>query len=388
MRALLVGPTGEGGEGVYLNLLRGDPPPDVTYEPVGGFHAGADGAPCSVPWEIALNRLIRPMTIPDAGFRALRLSGSFDLVHVHAHPVRLAGLGETPLVMSEGSSSAVYLGDYLGWDPGRLARRFRRTRSVYRTLGLHDRLLALERVDRAYVFSDWAREVNIRWGGDPSKLEVVAPGFPVPAPTPRGPRDTFTFLFVGTDFERKGGFDVVEAFESLSRRHPQARLALAGAEPSERNPDRLIHGWVGEERRSRVLAKLEELERQGGVRRHGAVGWRGVRESLYTGADAFVMPSLAEGFGFTNVEAMSFGLPVISSPVGPIGEVVADGETGLLVQPGEVGDLADAMSRLVSDRDTARAMGEAGRDAFLDRFTLDQFRERLGAVYRRALEDH
>jgi glycosyltransferase involved in cell wall biosynthesis len=386
MRVLLVGPAIQGGEGVYMGLLRGNPPPAVVYATVGEFHTGADGAPCNVPMEIALNRVVRPMTIPDIGFRALSMRDSFDLVHAHAHPVRLAGLGETPLVMSEGSSSAVYLGDYLGWDTRRLARRFRRTRRIYRILGLHDRLLALDRVNRAYVFSEWAREVNLRWGADPRKLEVVAPGFPVPPPVSRDHRHTFTFLFVGGDFERKGGFDLVEAFERVSRQHPHARLALV-TDPGGRNPDRLIHGWVGEARRRRVLAKLEALERQGLASRHVAVDRREVLESFYSSADAFVMPTLAEGFGFTNVEAMSFGLPVVSSAVGPIPEIVAEGRTGLLVQPGDVNELAEAMGGLVSDPDVARAMGEGGRKVFLDKFTLEHFRDRVAAVYRRAVDD-
>jgi glycosyltransferase involved in cell wall biosynthesis len=386
MRVLLVGPAMRGGEGVYIGLLRSNPPPEVAYATLGGFHTGAEGAPCNVPLEIALNRVVRPMTIPDIGFRALRMRDSFDLVHAHAHPVHLTGLGDTPLVMSEGSSSAVYLGDYLGWDARLLASRFRRTRRIYRILGLHDRLLALDRVNRVYVFSEWAREVNLRWGADPRKLEVVAPGFPVPPPVSRDQRDTFTFLFVGGDFERKGGFDLVEAFELVSRQHPHARLALV-TDPGERNPDRFIHGWVGEARRGRVLAKLDALERQGLASRHVAVGRREVLEAFYPGADAFVMPTLAEGFGFTNVEAMSFGLPVISSFVGPIPEVVAEGKTGFLLQPGDVNELANAMGRLVSDRDAARAMGDAGREAFLDKFTLEHFRERLAAVYRRALDD-
>ena len=57
-------------------------------------------------------------------------------------------------------------------------------------------------------------------------------------------------------------------------------------------------------------------------------------KELYPQADVFVMPSLAEGFGFTNIEAMSVGLPVISSNIGPMPEVVADGESGLLVAAG------------------------------------------------------
>ena len=172
---------------------------------------------------------------------------------------------------------------------------------------------------------------------------------------------TFTFLFVGTDFERKGGFDVVEAFELVSDEHPHVRLALVGTDPRERNPDRLVHGWVGEGRRMRVLERLEDLKRRGVASCHTELGWRDVRETFYPGADAFVMPTLAEGFGFTNVEAMSFGLPVISSVVGPIPEIVAEGKTGLLVSPGDVGALAIAMNRLVSDPDAARAMGESAR---------------------------
>ena len=48
--------------------------------------------------------------------------------------------------------------------------------------------------------------------------------------------DEFTFLFIGTDFERKGGFDVVEAFDRMAGDHPAARLVLVGSDPWERNP--------------------------------------------------------------------------------------------------------------------------------------------------------
>jgi glycosyltransferase involved in cell wall biosynthesis len=384
MRVLLVGPALHGGEGVYMDLLRTFPPDDVSYISPGGAHTGAPGAPCSVLWEVALNRIVHPRTIPDIGFRALRLRDKFDLVHAHAHPVRLAGVDETPVVMSEGSSSAVYLADYLGWDAIRLEKAFRRTRRIYRVLGLHDRLLALDRVARVYVFSEWAREVNVRWGADARKLDVVSPGFPVPAEVDRSGRETFSFLFVGTDFERKGGFDVIEAFETVSDAYPEARLVLAGATLSERDPDRLIHGWVNEARRRRVLAKLEPLVAKGLVEDHGPVSSQRVQD-LYPAADAFVMPTLAEGFGFTNVEAMSYGLPVISSSFGPIPEIVHHQQTGLLMSPGDVDGLAGAMTQLLADRDLAKRMGAAGREVFLERYTLERFRANLSGVYARAL---
>lgn len=98
------------------------------------------------------------------------------------------------------------------------------------------------------------------------------------------------------------------------------------------------------------------------------------------------MPSHAEGFGFTNVEALSFGLPVISSHVGAIPEAVQDGVTGSLVPPGDVDALSQAMERLLADPSLARRLGDAGRRDFLARFTLDRFHRDVGRVYRQALE--
>src|SRR3954452_12574206 len=238
VQVLLVGPALAGGEGAYMDLLRAHPPQGVEYVSTGSFKTGAPGARCALAWEVALNQLLRPRAIPDIGFRAFRIDGEFDLVHVHAHPVRLAGLGDRPLVMSEGSSSAVYLGEYLGWSEERMSARFARARRLYRTLRVHDRLLNLDRVTRAYVFSEWARRLNIRWGADPAKLSVISPGFDTPPPPARGERDTFTFLFVGTDFERKGGFDLVEAFARIAGDLTHVRLVVAGSDPHTPNPDR------------------------------------------------------------------------------------------------------------------------------------------------------
>jgi glycosyltransferase involved in cell wall biosynthesis len=383
-RVLLVGPRGHGGEEVYVRTILENAPPGVEYVPAGSFHQGAPGAPCRRVEEVLLNRLVHPVVIPDMGFRALVLRERFDLVHVHAHPVRLSGRNATPLVMSEGSSSAVYLQDYLGWSDARLERAYARARRVYRALGIHDRLLNLERVSRAYVFSRWARDLNIRWGADPSKMDVVYPGFPTPPAVDRSGRTLFTFLFVGTDFERKGGFEVVEAFAELAGRRPEARLMLVCPDPADANPDRAVHSWVAPARRQRVLALLEGLERAEKVVRRPLLPRSVLFAEVYPAADAFVMPSHAEGFGFTNVEALSFGLPVVSSKVGAIPETVADGRTGFLVPPGDVSALAAAMDRLLEDPLLVRRLGEAARADFLSRFTRERFRAELARVYREA----
>jgi glycosyltransferase involved in cell wall biosynthesis len=385
LRTLLIGPRGHGGEGVYMHSLREHPPRGVEYAVADTFHEGAPGAPCARTLEVALNQIVRRAAIPDMGFRALRLREPFDLVHVHAHPVVLSGLKGTALVMSEGSSSAVYLSDYLGWDEARLTRRYRRARRLYHVLGIHDRLLSLDRVNRAYVFSHWARELNIRWGADPAKLEVIYPGFPTPSlPEPEW-HENFTFLFVGSDFERKGGFEVVAAFAQLAADDPRVRLVVAGSDSEERNPDRLVHSWVPETRRLELAARLRDLERAGKIMRIAWVEQKALRESVFPAADAFVMPTYAEGFGFTNVEAMSFGLPVITSTVGPASEIVEHGVTGLLVTPGDVGALHDAMAKLAAEPTYARQLGERGRAHFQAKFTLARFCTELGDLYRRAV---
>ena len=386
LRVLLVGPSGHGGEEVYVRTLLENPAHGVGYVRTGSFHEGAPGARCRVLEEVLLNRVVHPRMIPDMGFRSFALRERFDLVHVHAHPVRLGGLGRVPLVMSEGSSSAVYLRDYLNWDEDQVARGYARARRTYRILGIHDRLLNLDRVARVYVFSRWARDINVRWGADPAKIDVVYPGWPTPPPVDRVGRETYTFLFVGTDFERKGGFEVIEAFDAVSARHPEARLVLVSHDPRVPHPDRVRHGWVPEARRARALARLAVLEGAGRVVRHPLLPRERLYAELYPAADAFVMPSHAEGFGFTNVEALSFGLPVISARVGAIPEAVVDGRTGRLVAPGDADALAAAMERLATDRSLSTRMGEAARADFLARFTLERFRSEVGRVYREALE--
>jgi len=148
----------------------------------------------------------------------------------------------------------------------------------------------------------------------------------------------------------------------------------------------LADSWVPAAKRERTLDRLEALERRGVVERHPLQARHHLYDRIYPRADVFVMPSRAEGFGFTNIEAMSFGLPVISSRIGAIPEVIDDGLTGVLVHPGDVPALSSAMEKLVADRPLARCMGEAARAAFLARFTLERFRSGVGRIYREAIE--
>jgi len=101
--------------------------------------------------------------------------------------------------------------------------------------------------------------------------------------------------------------------------------------------------------------------------------------------DLLVLPSLWEGFGLVLLEAMAAGRPVVASAVGPIPEVVADGETGLLVPPEDPAALADAIVRVLLDADLAARLGGAGRRRVERFFGIERMVAQTDAVYQELL---
>jgi colanic acid/amylovoran biosynthesis glycosyltransferase len=109
-------------------------------------------------------------------------------------------------------------------------------------------------------------------------------------------------------------------------------------------------------------------------------------EALYRRAAVVVCPSHREGFGVVCMEAMAHGRPVVASAVGGLLDLVVDGETGLLVPPGDVRALRAALERLLADADLRRRMGAAARERIRTRFSWDAVTRATIALYERALE--
>ena len=164
------------------------------------------------------------------------------------------------------------------------------------------------------------------------------------------------------------GFDVlIEALAQVD----DARLLLVGGGECERE-------W-------RALARTRGVDAR--VAFAGALD-DDLLASAYAAADAFVLPSLdrGEAFGLVLLEAMRAGLPVIASAIAGsgVGFVIADGDTGLLVPPGDAGELARAIARL-RDADLRSRMGAAGHVRWKDAFTLDRSVQEVRSTYRHAL---
>jgi len=99
-------------------------------------------------------------------------------------------------------------------------------------------------------------------------------------------------------------------------------------------------------------------------------------------SDGFVLASLWEGLGLVFLEAMAAGLPVVATNVSAVPEVVVDGETGLLVPPGDPEALARALERLALDEELRVRLGRAGRERVRERFGLERMIEETLSVYR------
>jgi glycosyltransferase involved in cell wall biosynthesis len=102
-------------------------------------------------------------------------------------------------------------------------------------------------------------------------------------------------------------------------------------------------------------------------------------------ADVFVLSSNSEGLPLSILEAMAAGLPVVASNVGGVSEVVLDGDTGLLVPPGDAQSLAAAIERLLQDPVLRRRLGEAGRIRIAEHFDLAAVQQAHLDLYRRVL---
>ena len=141
-------------------------------------------------------------------------------------------------------------------------------------------------------------------------------------------------LFVGTDFTRKGGLVLLEAWKAVSRRLPGAELVIAGP---RRDPRRGRHpgvSWVGRVDR-RTLAEL------------------------YESATIFVLPSLFEPWGHVFFEAMGHGLSCIGTSCCAMPEIIDEGVTGQLVAPGQAEPLASALIEALADPTRSAARGHA-----------------------------
>ncbi|MGW0662225.1 glycosyltransferase family 4 protein [Streptodolium elevatio] len=188
---------------------------------------------------------------------------------------------------------------------------------------------------RVYVMGQsTADAVTARYGVPDDRVVVVGAGVNVPADKAPEHREPLAgppkLLFVGVEWERKGGPELLDAFRRVHAEDPAWRLVLAGSAPDGPLPE-------GVEYAGRVP--------------HGRM------PELYAAADALVIPTHREPFGIALVEALTRGLPCVGTTVGNQRTIVAD--AGILVDPGDVDGLTRALRTLRTDHADLRKRAEA-----------------------------
>jgi glycosyltransferase involved in cell wall biosynthesis len=134
--------------------------------------------------------------------------------------------------------------------------------------------------------------------------------------------------------------------------------------------------------RSQIEAEIRRLDLQARVR---LAGERSDVPELLAESDVFVLSSRSEGLPVSVLEAMAAELPVVATDVGGLAELVVDGETGILVPPGDEAALTEALGRVVADRELRRRLGTAGRVRAESSFDLSAFRRAHLELYERQL---
>ncbi|HNP69478.1 MAG TPA: glycosyltransferase family 4 protein [Kouleothrix sp.] len=217
------------------------------------------------------------------------------------------------------------------------------------------------------AWSNWAKDSAIRdYGADPNKVIVNPPGIkldfwkPAPERAERDASQPRRILFVGGDFRRKGGPVLLEWF-----RHQAAgayELHIVTREAVDTAPG--VYVYHNMQPNSAELLKL------------------------YHQSDLFVLPSLGECFGIATVEAMGAGLPVITSDVGGVADIVDVGGNGFIVPSDNAAELGQAIAGVFADEQRRVAMGIQSRALAEQRFDVRRNAARTFGYLRQLADEH
>ena len=226
--------------------------------------------------------------------------------------------------------------------------------------------------------SEGVRQHLIGQGMAPDRIHVIYNGLPAerctdltPAEQMRSqlglPVEAALVAVVAHLSPKKGHRYLLEAVARLRDRYPDLHCLIVGEGP--------------------LRGELQEHARQLGIAcRAHFLGYREDAVAIMQASDIVVLPSVAkEGLGICLIEAAFVGKPTIGSDAPGIDEAIVDGETGLLVAPGDAEALSEAIDRLLSDEQLSRRLGENGRRRAQEKFTIEAQSEATIALYRQMI---
>jgi glycosyltransferase involved in cell wall biosynthesis len=234
--------------------------------------------------------------------------------------------------------------------PGHDKRQFRSEKAMRYEADLY------RSADAIAVTGSHVEQTLVRqYGCDPARVRTVHIGANVVVPPVSIDLPRYAakhVLFVGVEWERKGGPALVEGFRRVLRAHPDARLTIVGCSPDVSGSGITVAGMIP----------------------------RAQMPAFFEAASVFCTPSLIEPLGIAAVEASLFRLPVVATRIDGFMETVTDGETGVLVPVNDPDAVASALGRLFADPGLAQRMGAAGFARNHALFNWDEVGKRLRAM--------
>ncbi|MFL6386210.1 MAG: glycosyltransferase family 4 protein [Terriglobales bacterium] len=241
-------------------------------------------------------------------------------------------------------------------------------------LGIYNHLdrMALKRFQGLAAVSDLVAQRLLDSGVAAKKIRTIANGIDVerferalPSPALDFEGNKVVGMVARLDLQK--GFEyLLRAAHALCGGFPALKVVIVGEGPDRQAIESMIQRFGLQ---SNVILAGQHSDMPG----------------IYAAMDIFVLPSLNEGLPMTILEAMAASRPVIATRVGAISSVIKDGETGLLVDPGDINGLRDALARLLTDSDLCRRIGSAGHDWVSRNYTSEVMALKYRAMYDEVL---
>jgi glycosyltransferase involved in cell wall biosynthesis len=398
-----------GGQGVYtralakeltelgheITVFSGPPYPDLVHPEqlaeVPGLDLYRSSNPFRVPWphEFRDSIDLREFAVMCAAgypeplafsLRVRRLlqerRGDFDLIHDN----QCLGRGLVPMIEEDGWPVVATLHHPItvdrDLDVAHAPNAWRRF-TIRRWYSFLDMQMEVARLmPRVLTVSESSRgDIVEQMGVAPDRLHIVPVGMD---PDVFGPRPAIArvpgrlMTTASADVPMKGLAHLLEALAKVRTERDDAHLVVIGRPKGK----------------SKIPALIERLGLSHAVEFVSGVTTERIVE-LYAEAEVACVPSLYEGFSLPAVEAMACGVPVVGTTGGAVPEVIGrDGETGVLVPPGDPDSLAVALLRVLDDPELRARIGAAGRERALANFTWRKTAQRTAAHYEALLDEH
>lgn len=224
-------------------------------------------------------------------------------------------------------------------------------------------------------------------GCKPQNIEIIPLGIPLPKVEKKSHKETgddsFTVLYIGRLEKRKGAHVLAKAIPYVLEDVPETKFLIIGRDTYLTPAGNRFSGDREDSFKEKMINKITEKYLKN-VNFLGFVDDE-IMDNYYKTCDVFVAPSVYESFGLIYVEAMSYGKPVVGCNVGGVPEVVRDGVTGLLVPPENPVLLANAIIKILKDRNMREEMGQEARKHVEANFTRDLMSEKTIHAYQKCL---